>query len=247
MKKSICIKNLSFAYDDRVIFHNLNLDIRKGKWVTIIGSNGSGKSSLIKLMSGLCKFDGKITIEEKEFVNDFHFKTKNVTDELNLYLSKYYIKKDEQKEIFEALNIESIMNLDIDALDLVERNLLSLTICLIKRPRVLLFDGLLELDSFKRKEEIIKLLKKYNKKGMTVINSTVNVDDSLIGDDIIVINNNEVILNGPKEKIFLNEKEFKKSGLELPFIVDLSIKLKYYGIIDKIYFDMGKLIDDIWH
>lgn len=247
MKKSVYIKNLSFAYDDKVIFHNLNLDIRKGKWVTIIGSNGSGKSSLMSLMSGLCKFDGKITIEEKEFVNDFHFKTKNVKDELNYYLSKYYIKNDEQKEIFDALNIENIMDLDIVSLDFIEKYLLSLAICLIKRPRVLLFDGLLELDGFKRKEKIVNLLKKYNKKGMTIINSTVNVEDSLIGDDIIVISNNEVILEGPKEKVFLNEKEFKKCGLELPFIVDLSIKLKYYGVVDKIYFDMGKLIDDIWH
>lgn len=246
MGKSVCIKNLSFI-NDNITFNNLNLDIAKGKWVTIIGSNTSGKTTLIRLMSGIYKFNGRISIEEKEFVNNLEFKTDNVNDELNAYLTKYHLKNEEKDEIFDSLNIQSIKDSSLDSLTYTEKNLLKLAICLIKRPRVLLLDDLFELLDFKRKEKIVNLLKKYNNKGMTIINGTTNIEDSLDGDDIIVIKMGEIILNEPKEKIFLNEKEFKKSGLELPFIVDLSIKLKYYGVVNKIYFDMGKLIDDIWN
>ncbi len=246
MRKSVCIQNLSFI-NDNIKFNNLNLDIAKGKWVTIIGSNTSGKTTLIRLMSGIYKFNGRISIEEKEFVNNLEFKTDNVNDELNAYLTKYYLKNEEKDEIFDSLNIQIIKDSSLDSLTYIEKNLLKLAICLIKRPRVLLLDDFFELLDFKRKEKIVNLLKKYNNKGMTIINGTTNIEDSLNGDDIIILKMGEIILNGSKEKIFLNEKEFKKSGLELPFIVDLSIKLKYYGVINKIYFDMGKLIDDIWN
>ena len=40
--------------------------------------------------------------------------------------------------------------------------------------------------------------------------------------------------------------DIKKIGLDLPFIVDLSIKLKYYGLVNKIYFNMEELIGAIW-
>ena len=53
----IMIKNLSFSYDDKKIFDNFNLDIKKGSFIHIIGPSGSGKSTLVKILLGLIKTD----------------------------------------------------------------------------------------------------------------------------------------------------------------------------------------------
>ena len=55
-----------------------------------------------------------------------------------------------------------------------------------------------------------------------------------------------IVLNGPKEFVFLEEKTFNKLGLKLPFIVELTTKLQYYGLIDHLIFDMEELVNEIW-
>ena len=55
----------------------------------------------------------------------------------------------------------------------------------------------------------------------------------------------EILLIG-KEDVLREEKIFNKIGLDLPFIVELSIKLNYYGLLDKICFSNSELVQSIW-
>ena len=61
-----------------------------------------------------------------------------------------------------------------------------------------------------------------------------------------MVSNTYRVLGEVVGKAFKEPKVFSDNDLELPFIVDLSIKLKYYNIIDKTYFDIKKLVNDIW-
>ena len=70
--KSIKIKNLSFAYDQRKILNNLSIEIKKGEKIGLIGSSGSGKTTLINILSGLIKLK-----EEKLFIDDMSIKTED--------------------------------------------------------------------------------------------------------------------------------------------------------------------------
>lgn len=64
---NITFEDLSFSYDNRKIFDNLNLDIKSGEKIALVGESGSGKSTLIKLLLGLLKIQkGKILIDEYE-------------------------------------------------------------------------------------------------------------------------------------------------------------------------------------
>lgn len=266
MKNIISIKNLSFFYDNKIIFDDLNLDIEEGKWITLIGNNGSGKSTLIKLILGLYKFDGKILVDDLDVLKDikeirkkigvvfpdpnYNFVLDSVDDELefslrNLNLSETTIKKRKLK-IINNLNLNRFINSNPKDLSGGEKQLVALATALIINPKILILDESLEMLDFKQKENVLKVIKEYYKEGMTVINITQNIDDTLLGGDVIVMDSGKVILNGSKTEVFSNEKTFKELGLELPFIVDLSIKLKYYGLIDKFYFNMEELVDDIW-
>ena len=93
------------------------------------------------------------------------------------------------------------------------------------------------------KKAIIELLKKQN---INFVNITSNVEDSLLGNYIIVYDEDKKVLEGNTEVVLRNEKVLKKLGYGIPFAVDLSIQLTYYDILDKVYFDMDKLTEDLW-
>ena len=61
-----------------------------------------------------------------------------------------------------------------------------------------------------------------------------------------VLDNGKVILYGPKEEVLLEEKKFNNLGLALPFMAELSIKLKYYDLIDDLIFDMDEMVNKLW-
>jgi len=71
MKKVVSLKNVSFGYDEGLVFDSVNLDIYKGDYIGIVGPNGSGKSTLLKLMLGIIKpLGGQIEIFGVS-INDF--------------------------------------------------------------------------------------------------------------------------------------------------------------------------------
>jgi len=64
---SIKIENLSFSYNDSLVLHKINLDVKTGESVGIIGISGGGKSTLLKLVSGLYETQiGKITVMDAQ-------------------------------------------------------------------------------------------------------------------------------------------------------------------------------------
>lgn len=98
--------------------------------------------------------------------------------------------------------------------------------------------------SNKEKKEIFDLLDKQN---INYVNVTSNIEDALFGDYIIVYDEDMKVLEGNKEVVLKNEKLLKKLGFGVPFVVDLSIQLMYYDILDKVYFDVDNLLEALWN
>ena len=97
------------------------------------------------------------------------------------------------------------------------------------------------------KEKIYKILKDVNeKKEITIINITHDTEDILYGKKVLLLQDGKILEYGNIEDILLEEKTFTRIGLKLPFMADLSIKLKYYGLIDKLVFDMEEMVDLLW-
>ena len=94
------------------------------------------------------------------------------------------------------------------------------------------------------KKEIFDLL---NKQNINYVNVTSNIEDALLGDYIIVYDEDMKVLEGNKEVVLKNEKLLKKLGFGVPFVVDLSIQLMYYDILDKVYFDVDNLLEALWN
>lgn len=267
MDNIVEIIDLNFKYSDKVIFNNFNLNIRRGSFTSIIGPNGSGKSTLMKLIVGLLKCDTTIRVDGitmsidtyKEirrkigivFENpDNQFVSETVMDEIAFALENMnYDKKeirDRVKEVGVLLNIEDLMEKEPHGLSGGQQELISLACALAIKPQIIVLDEALDMLDNAQREKILKILVKLNEQGVTVINITHNSEELLYGTDIIIMNNGELQENGETKEILRKEKSFKQNGLELPFVVDLSYKLKYYGLVDDIVLDMDELVNKIW-
>lgn len=108
---------------------------------------------------------------------------------------------------------------------------------------VVLNDSFYKLNS----KEISIIINLFKKQQMNFIYITSDIEKSILSDKIVVFDNNEIVLNGLKEDVLKEEKILKRLGFGLPFVVDLSLQLNYYDILNKIYFDMSLLIGELWN
>jgi len=83
-------------------------------------------------------------------------------------------------------------------------------------------------------------------KDIKFVNITMDIEDTLLTDYLIVVFNNEIALEGQTLEVLKEEKILKRMGLSLPFIIDLSIQLKYYGLVDKIFLNKEELVSELW-
>lgn len=268
MEEIIKLENITFGYNDKKIFNNFSLSIRKGSYSTIVGTNGSGKSTLIRIILGLIKTDGKITINGLEmshanikaiiskvgvvFENpDNQFVAETVMDDIafsleNMQFAPKLIKK-KITEIADYLNIENILEREPHTLSGGEKQLVALASALVIEPDILILDEAFTMLDTDRKSQIYDILTELNiKKCMTIINVTHDMDETLYGKDVILLDEGKIILSGPKDIVLEEEKVFNKIGLSLPFMAELSIKLRYYGLVDSLIFDMDEMVDIIW-
>ena len=155
----------------------------------------------------------------------------------NLGRTVDHIKKDVET-IADRLGISDLLERVPHELSLNNRNLVALASALVSKPDILIIDNMLSEFNL----EVIDYIKGLN---ITVINFTSNSEDCLYGDRIAILDKGKIVLNNNKEDFF-EDIDLVKKYMRLPFIVDLSNRLRFYDLIDKIYFDEEKLVDDLW-
>lgn len=243
------IKNLNFNYGENVIFNNFNLNISEGKFVTILGKNGSGKTTLAKILGGFYK-KNILIYGENDYQNikvifddlDFDGIVMNILINSLKGLDKKEIS-DRVIEVSKLFGFDRLLNKDYDTLCLKDKKIVNLGIGILSKPKVLVLDNILEGLDKKNKNIILKKLKKLK---ITVINLSNDVNDALISDEVVIIGGGKVLLKGSKKRVLEDENFFETYDMELPFTVNLSNKLKFYELIDRVYFDDKKLVDDLW-
>lgn len=260
MVKVLEVNNLNYGY-----FKNINLAFNKETFYSIVGGNNSGKTTLFKLMTGMIschnqiicngvntdnisKYIQNIGVVERVQGNDFIYQ--KVKDEMmyplyNLGYSKKRIEK-RIKEVTDLFNFNSL-DQNINELKENERQLLLIMLALLHQPKVLFLDNVFSVFSPSEETEILHILKEFiEKEKITIINFSSTLNEMFASDKIILLSNFEIIGQYLLNDVYRDDKLFYQNGLEIPFIVDLSIKLKMYDLIDKNYTNMKAMVDDIW-
>lgn len=264
----IDIKNLTFRYKDKFIYDNFNLSIERGDWVTIAGPNGAGKTTLVKILAGLVKNYSDVKIFDKSvnkknlytirkdvgFVFDIpenFFACETVEDELafsleNMAIMPNVIRK-KIKEVSNLLNLEDLLKRNPYDLSGGQKQKVAIGCALMLEPRILILDEALTMIDVNERYEILNLLKKYNKKKrVTILSFTHNLDEAIHSDRLVILNHGKVVVDGPFPAVFDEERVMRKIGLEVPFSIEFSQKLRVYGLIDGLELDLERLVSKIW-
>lgn len=252
------IKEMSFRYNkENYIFNNFNLNIKKNDFVYLIGTNNSGKTTLINILKGY-PYDGEIYINGVEFNSknkSLVCKYMNIIDKESVNKCKLINIIDKIKEIsnekygtylkdYNTLNINNNEYVKLSFLDKIKA---LIFINLINDYSLLVIDELIDMLDSKDKDIMYKLLKKYqriNKKTILLISN--NADGIIYTKRTLILDKGIICFDSTIKNVEKSDNIFNELSIKLPFVVDLSIKLKLYDLIDEIYIDEKRMIKDIW-
>lgn len=252
----IIIDNLS--YDN--IIRNLRLNIKSNTFTTISGPNNSGKTTLLRILNREIIVDDQIIINNIPIndykINDFenilqcviplevYFQEKVVREELYLQNPDY----DNIEEKLKKLKIKKIINKPIDSLSNRDIIKLQLLLALLQKPKILLIDSLTPYFDEEELIEILNFLKGYQEKNnMTIIYMTINLKESIQSDYLFILSNGCIALEGVPLEVLEKDNIINKIGLDLPFMIDLSVKLRDYELINEIELDINRMVDKLWN
>ena len=246
------VYNLKF----KDIFEDLSLVIPENTIVSISGPNNCGKTTLIRILSREIitenilineKTSDNYKIEDYSNINkavipkEITFYEKTIKEELKR--KNYY----PNKKLINSLKLNNSLNKDISELTDIEIIYTQILFSLLKEPKVLLLDSISLYLNDKEMEELLLFLKKYKEKyNLTIVFTTLNLKDSLYSDYLFIINNGKVLLSGSPIEVLKYDNILNKNGLEIPFIIDLSVKMMDYNLIDEPVLDMDRMVDTIW-
>lgn len=264
----IDIKNLNYSYDKSIIFKNFSLKIEEGSFISIAGNNTSGKTTLIKLIAGLLPNNNSIAIgyyyldskrrydHSKDigvvFGNNLtSFLFDDVYKEMAFPLENLNYPKEKIEarilEVSKFFGINKLLDKKISDLTNCEKQELLIAISLLHNPKILLLDSPYSMMDLKTKNKFRKKIMEYHKKyKTTIILTTLDLEDTIDSDYLYIINKGSIALEGKPLVVLKEDTLLNRLGLSLPFMIDLSIKLKYYDLLDDIELDMDGMVDRLW-
>lgn len=254
----IKVSNLTYQINGKSLFTNINLNIKENTIVFVSGNNNCGKTTLMRILKGhtSCDFlldDKNINEYSKEEIDKniqavfplkTYFKEENIVDELSRENNP---SKDKISFILNELNLNDERRKKIEILSPKEIVKLQIAKAIIMAKKVVLID---ELDKYFTSIEVKELMllfkeciTKYN---LTFIITTINLDNAIYADELYVINDGEILLSGDPLEVLQKDNIIAKVGLKIPFMIELSVKLKDYDLIKKIELNKERLINNLW-
>lgn len=263
------IKNLNFSYDQtQDVVKDVSFVVKKGSYTTLIGHNGSGKSTIAKLIIGLLeKEKGSILIDGEElsletiegirrkigivFQNpDNQFIGATVRDDIAFGLENHQVAPSEMDEIIENYAKEVGMSEYLDheptRLSGGQKQRVAIAGILSMKPEILILDEATSMLDPEGKEDINILVKQLHKENnMTILSITHDVEEVLKSDHVIVMYEGRIVKDGTPSEVMKNEEELVRLKLAAPYSVRLANELKKLGIPVKQAWDMEGMVDEL--
>lgn len=254
MENIIKIENLCFEYEPGLkTIHNISFQIKKGEYVAILGHNGSGKSTIAKLLIGLLeKKSGNIIIDHKElnlenlykirekigivFQNpDNQFIGATVRDDIAFGLENICIPREKMDELIERyakrVRMDQFLDHEPTKLSGGQKQRVAIAGILAMSPSIIILDESTSMLDPRGRKEINELIRELKEdKEMTIISITHDIEEAKNADRILLLNKGEIVGDDQPETLLMNEKLLQDLHLDTPFALKVSRKLKAQGI-----------------
>ena len=267
--KKIEIEHLSFSYDEQIkALDDVSFSIEEGSYTVIVGHNGSGKSTIAKLMiglmeaqSGIIRVDGTVLKEESVydirdkigivFQNpDNQFIGATVADDIAFGLENHQVPHDQMQAIIDEfaarVNMSKYLNSEPTKLSGGQKQRVAIAGVLAMRPQILIFDESTSMLDPQGKAEINALVKRIHEEtGITIISITHDIEEMVSSDHVIVMKEGKVVMDGTPAEVLNNEEELIKMQLDIPFSLKFVNEMKKQGIVLKREIQMEKVVDEL--
>ncbi len=234
----IQMKNVSFEYQqDQPVLENINLNIKKGEWLTILGHNGSGKSTLSKLLIGLLKPNqGEIIVDNillsRETIQDVRkhigivfqnpdnqFVGVTVRDDIAFGLENLQVPRNEMVERIEKyahkVNMAEFLNKEPHNLSGGQKQRVAIAGILAMQTDIIIFDEATSMLDPKGRKMILEYMKQLNAEGVTIITITHDMKESVLSDRIVVLKNGKILKIDTATNVLKDQETLEKSNLEM--------------------------------
>lgn len=262
---NLVMEKISFAYNANTeVLNDFSLTINDGEMVAIIGHNGSGKSTIAKLIIGLLKpdqgriyVDGELLTEQTVekirrkvgiiFQNpDNQFVGVTVKDDIAFGLENHMVPRDEmiKKINYYAEMVSMLPYLDKNPEELSggQKQRVAIAGVLAMETEMIIFDeasSMLDPLGTRQINETIKQLKDQHNK--TLITITHNLEEAALADRIVVLSQGKIILDGTPQEVFSHQELLEENGLGVIDSIKLINEIEKYPIKRK-----QELVDELW-
>ncbi|MGQ7449147.1 energy-coupling factor ABC transporter ATP-binding protein [Streptococcus suis] len=272
MMNIIEVKNLKYKYnqeDEQYTLNDVSFHVKQGEWLSIIGHNGSGKSTTVRLIDGLLEaesgdiyIDGDaLTIDNvwdkrrligMVFQNpDNQFVGATVEDDVAFGLENQGIPLEEMRSrVDEALKLVGMTDFktrEPARLSGGQKQRVAIAGVVALRPKIIILDEATSMLDPEGRLDLIKIVREIKERhGMTVISITHDLDEVALSDRVIVMKNGQVESISTPNELFMRE-DLVDLDLDRPFTTELASSLRQTGLdLPLRYFTEEELEETLW-
>lgn len=267
MSEAIRFSHVYFSYEQnkdvveasKCTINDVSFTINKGEYVALIGHNGSGKSTIAKIIVGILEaftdgnendgvyIDG-IKMTENNYQSlqkkigmvfqnpDNQFIGSTVQDDIAFSLENVAMPYDQMKVLVEEyskkVGMYEYLSREPSSLSGGQKQRVAIAGTLVRHPEILVLDEATSMLDPQGRNDIRTLIRNMKKENpdLTIISITHDIEEAYQSDRVIVINKGKVVKEGTADDVFSDEVLMKKIDLTIPFYKQLKNELEKYGI-----------------
>lgn len=267
MSEAIRFSHVYFSYEQnkdvveasKCTINDVSFTINKGEYVALIGHNGSGKSTIAKIIVGILEaftdgnendgvyIDG-IKMTENNYQSlqkkigmvfqnpDNQFIGSTVQDDIAFSLENVAMPYDQMKVLVEEyskkVGMYEYLSREPSSLSGGQKQRVAIAGTLVRHPEILVLDEATSMLDPQGRNDIRTLIRNMKKENpdLTIISITHDIEEAYQSDHVIVINKGKVVKEGTPDDVFSDEVLMKKIYLTIPFYKQLKNELEKYGI-----------------
>ena len=272
MKSIIDVKNLSFRYKESQEYYDvkdITFHVKRGEWLSIVGHNGSGKSTTVRLIDGLLEAEsGEIVIDGQRLTEenvwdirrqigmvfqnpDNQFVGATVEDDVAFGLENQGLSRQEMKKrVEEALDLVGMLDFkkrEPARLSGGQKQRVAIAGVVALRPAILILDEATSMLDPEGRRELIETVKGIRKDyDMTVISITHDLEEVAMSDRVLVMKRGEIESTSSPRELF-SRNDLDQIGLDAPFSNQLKNSLSKNGYdLPENYLTESELEDKLW-
>ena len=272
MENIIEVRNLKYKYDSESENYTLNdvsFQVKKGEWLSIVGHNGSGKSTTVRLIDGLLEAESgdiiisgdKLTAEnvwEKRrqigmvFQNpDNQFVGATVEDDVAFGLENqgldYDLMVERVQQVLELVGMQDFKEREPARLSGGQKQRVAVAGVVALRPDIIILDEATSMLDPEGRLDLIQTVKKIKDSNqLTVISITHDLDEIALSDRVLVMKEGQVESTATPRELFSRE-DLEELGLDQPFVNQVKAALRQSGFsLPDSYLTEKELQDQLW-